>query len=153
MSNATNQTLLLLSMVNGALKILEFEDILCESTRATSYYAGDLVEALIHRYPASGDEQKNYRWMHEHLQEWSGLVDDTGKTWNPIVLVELSLNILSDLADKIKNIDVLFDIKDLREAMKALSAEMGKETSDEFILLDEANCLLEQMYRLIGFER
>ena len=155
MSNATNQTLLLLSMVNGCLKIMEFEDMLCDSTRATHMWASEQVEKIIYKYPATGDEGKNLKWMHTNLQAWSRTIEETDKTWNPCVLVSLSLHILEDLAWKIKNIDTLFDIKDLRESIIALSAEVGKEVGpkQEFIGLEEADELLGKMYELIGFSR
>lgn len=155
MSLATNQTLLLLSMVNGCLKIMEAEEMLCDTTRATHMWASDQAEQIIYKYPATGSEKKNARWMHDQLQAWSWMIGETDKAWTPCVLVNLSLHILEDLAGRIRNIDTLFDIKDLRESMIALSNEVGKDAGpkDEYLSLVEADALLGQLYTLIGFER
>lgn len=153
MSRASNQSLLLLSMVNGCLLIMEAEKMLTDDTRATHMWASDQVQALIRHWPATGDMQKNAKWMHDQLVAWSALIHEQDKAWSACSLVNLSLHILEDLASVIKNSAKLFGLRDLRESVIALSAEVGKQAGakEEFLSLEEADDVLKKMYRLIGF--
>lgn len=153
MSLASNQTLLLLSMVNGSLKIMDVNGMHSPQTENTGMYASDLVESIIHRYPATGDERKNLKWMHDKLKRWSVMINEIDKEWPVLVLATMSLNIMEDLVGLIKNKAVLDDLCTLRDAFISMSEYMIGQVGDEFVHFSEADDLLNRMYSLIEFSR
>ena len=117
MSKASNQTLTLLSMVNGALKVMEDRDMLTSGIVATAHYTRELCENIIHNYPATGDEKKNAAWMHARLKEWSAAVGETSRQWNATELVTMSLNFVEDLVVVVQRKDVIEQLVDLRAGL------------------------------------
>lgn len=153
MSRATNQTLILLSMVAGAFKVMLGEGLLDETTQHTAAYGQDVCERIIYDYPATGDERKNAEWMHVQLRHWSRLIDETHKRWTPLVLSTLALNIVEDLMQVIGRKAVLERLDVLRGALIALSSPLIDQVGDEFASFEDADRCLGEMYRLIEFSR
>lgn len=153
MSKATNQTLLLLSMVHGATKLLIQDGFdRDESVGATLLYADELSQQVIHDYKASGNEQKNFKVIKAHLDTWKSMIDEPSINWPPVVLITMAQNIMEDLLSVIKNPIALDSMTPLAECIRALAKNIEvKSTEDEFTFIFQADALLRKMYDVIEF--
>jgi len=151
LSKASNQTLTLLSMVNGALKVMGDQGLLTNETIATALYTMELCEKIIHDYPATGDEDKNAAWMHARMKEWSVAVGEDGRQWNATELITMSLNFIEDIILAVKRKDVVEQLIYLRAGLWGMAGLILAAEMDEHRWLDSATGLTNTIYRIIEF--
>lgn len=153
MSKATNQTLILLSMANGAMVVMIDNDMVDGEVKEKVLAVTALIDDLLEKYPATGDPFKNMEWIRNHFSLWSKLINEQEKTWTPFVLTSMALFIITDLAEKINNRDVLKVLNSIRDSLYGLSDMLVADESDEFVPLEEADDLIRKFYNIIGFNR
>lgn len=149
MSLATRQAMLMLSMVNGSLKLIA-DEAKYEDIAPTVLWADDFCTQVLERYPETGDPIKNRRWMKDHLKRWDQIGAEKMIRWHPGVVATFALNFVEDLLGKIKN-SARSDLETLRDAIAQVSYHF---TSDENeVVFDEATEVTEELYSVIGFFR
>lgn len=151
MSLATRQAMLMISMVNGVLKLLAEEPEVPPEIAPTVMWADDFCTQLLDRYPETGNPIKNNLWMKEHLKKWDQIGADKLIRWHPAVVTVFALNMVEDLLDKIKNAarDDLVILRDTLVNISYFFSESGKE----YDLYDEATQVTDEVYLVIGFSR
>lgn len=150
MSLATRQAMLMLSMVNGALKLLGAEESVPDDVRPTILWANGFCREVLDRYPETGDPVKNGRWMREHLLEWDRIGSDKMIRWHPGVVATFALNFVEDLLGKISN-SAREDLETLRDALSSISYFFTD--GEEDVVFDEATEVTEELYSVICFSR
>jgi len=151
MSLSTRQTRLKLRMVKGLLDIIECNHLLTDETRATHYYATDLVQGIINQPDKDGsDMAKNNQWVADHLILWGELIDATGIKIYLEMFITMALQLVEDVCGRIRDRKQLSSLHDLRAALISECDLMG---GDHLILLEESDTLLKEMDRIIGFVR
>lgn len=150
MSLATRQAMLMLSMVNGSIKLIGNEPSLPPEVAPTVMWADDFCKEVLGRYPETGNPIKNRHWMKEHLAKWDRIGADKMIRWHPGVVATFALNFVEDLLGKINN-QAKADIETLRDALIRISY-FFTDGQDE-IVFDEATQVTEELYQVIGFSR
>ena len=153
MSRASNKSLLLLSMVHGAVKLLIDSGYLEDLNIAdTLKYSDTLSEKVIHDFDASGNEKKNMQWMMKHLAIWKEMIDEPSIDWPPVVLVTMAGNIMEDLTSVLKNKKKLELINPLTGSIQVLQGYIEADSmEEEHELMSLSSELLYKMYNLIEF--
>lgn len=150
MSLATRQAMLMLSMVNGSIKLIGNEPSLPPDVAPTVLWADGFCRELLDRYPETGDRRKNGRWMKEHLAKWDRIGADKMIRWHPGVVATFALNFVEDLLGKINN-QAKSDLETLRDALIRISYFFTDGEDD--VIFDEATQVTEELYSVIGFSR
>ena len=148
MSLATRQAMLILSMVNGTLKLLADEPSVPDDISPTILWADGFCREVIDRYPETGDPEKNGKWMKEHLAKWDRMGADKIIKWHPGVVATFALNFVEDLLGKINN-SAREDLETLRDALIRISYFFTDGEDD--IVFDEATEVTNELYSVIGF--
>lgn len=148
MSVATRQAMLMLSMVNGTLKLLADEPSVPDDISPTILWADGFCREVIDRYPETGDPVKNGKWMKEHLAKWDRMGNDKIIRWHPGVVATFALNFVEDLLGKINN-SAREDLETLRDALIRISYFFTDGEDD--LVFDEATMVTEELYAVIGF--
>lgn len=153
MSKSSRNTILLLSMIHGALKLL-IQDGLTEREDIGSLllYANDYSEEVIQKYPSTGDEKKNLKQMIYYLNIWKKMIDEPTINWPNVVLVTMSQNIIEDLLSIVQNTEKRTLLEPLAECVRALAKKIEAESiTEEYKYLEQSNEVLYKMYDLIEF--
>ena len=149
MSKASNQALALLATISGAMHMIEAEN-LGDKIMPTVLYSKDTTDACIFKYPTTGDEYKNYQWMHLRMEAWQHRVNDLEGKWTAIILVSIATQIITDLGQKIQDKNKLQLIAPVEEALKGLS-DLIDPTGDQYNAYNKANDLLADLYKRLEF--
>lgn len=152
MSNASRQSLLLLSVVSGTLKEMlthgyaEQYDVL-----PTVDWAFPESIKILEQFPSTGNEKKNLDWMLTRLEIWGTWLDSEVKPdLRMIVLVSIGLHIVTDLLAVIKNKNSIDLISPLNEVFVNLSDKIDPKGIN-FEAYESADYLINKLYSLIGF--
>ena len=154
MSRATRQAILILSFVNGAIKlIIQEEDSLPHEIAPTVFWADTFSREIIDRYPETGDNRKNVKWMKENLKRWADMGADKMIRWHPAVVSTMALNFIEDILDKIQN-QARADLETLRDGLIRISYfYTDRAEGDLGQYFDEASAMADELYAVIDFSR
>lgn len=155
MSKATNQSLLLLSIVYGSFKLLidnEVKEKGREDISGTLYYACELANNIIRDFKATGDERKNFMWMEKQLVFWKLLINEAEVEWDSFILITVAQSILEDLLSIIRDKEKVDALQQLREVVNALSNSIeSKSLAEESKHIDMITDFLKKLYTVIEF--
>ena len=150
MSLATRQAKLMISMVNGVLKLMADEPNLPPEIAPTILWADEFCGEVLERYPGTGDPIKNALWMKKHLAEWDRIGADKVIRWQSSVVATFALNFVEDLLDKIHN-KARPDLETLRDALARISYYFTEDEDD--VIFAEATQVTDELYSVIEFSR
>jgi len=150
MSLATRQAMLMLSIVEGVLKLLADEPTIPKEIEPTILWADEFCHEIIEKYPETGNPVKNREWMKVNLAEWHRIGVDKVIRWHPGVVTTFALNFVEDLLDKVNN-RARDDLIVLRDGLIRIGYFFTDGEPDE--VLEEATEVTNELYMVIGFSR
>lgn len=151
MSKASRQSLALLAVACGALKVMESEKFFVprRTIAAVSELRVDL-EQVVKVYPASGDGPEVVEWMMTKLGPWQEELDRMVAAWSPITLITMTEQLLVDLSAVTRNKKKASLLAPVEQKAIEVS-KMFDDRGDYPESYVEANRLLEDLYKRLEF--
>ena len=114
--------------------------------------AHDIAADVVLKWPCTGDNSKNVRWIVKRIEIWEKHLVEADARLVPLILVNISLNCVSDVYGKLHNKKKLDLLGPLWEPLTKLSNFLDS-TGDKFKDYEYADALLAYLYRLMEFRR
>lgn len=152
MSQATRQTITLLSVVSGSMKLMA-QDKQCDPALSNKLLWGmEESSGVTCNYPSTGDERKNMLWSLSRLKQWEEYLSTIPSSLQFKTLMYVCDHIMTDLTTKIKNPTIQYQLAPLTEACKTIIDVVDPQQS-MFESMEQADTAINQLYSLIGFSR
>jgi hypothetical protein len=150
MSKANRQTIALLAIVSGAMHTVEHFNLDADNISIV-LYAKDVCDECVKRFPCSGNEAKNQKWICDRMEEYDKeLIKMVDEHYSTVLLTSMCSQIITDLTERIRDVYKLGLIEPVKEAVQALHDRIDP-TGDKFSEYERADRLLDIAYKIFEF--
>ena len=147
------QIMALLTMAAGALELINRTEKNDPISPLVDHVALKAAEVL-RKYPLIGKVGQTKRWIKEKNAEWKAFGDEGMVEWSPCVLATMASNIYEDLRGRVRYPAMVVALEGLRDTAASISYHFADSVGDdEYLHYKDADLMLEQMYRVVGWER
>ena len=152
MSKATNQTMLLLSIVHGAYSLICDDSKDNPELNMLSSNAKTMSQEIINTYDETGDANKNTKKMLEYHKLWKDMIDEPNIDWPMYVLAIMAETIMTDLTSIIRNkttSKMLSPLYGMSMTITCLADTVTLE--EEYQHIETMKDVLKKLYKIIDF--
>lgn len=152
MSKATNQSVVLLSVVGGILTRIRnykmFSAIYMRKHVEETYVK---VIWVMNDWPKTGNNDSNLRWIYKKLDKWGEHLGDLNNFRNLGVFASICTRCLSDLESQVKDKEKIKLLVKLKADLEKIHSFVDPEGRN-FAHYEKADELMDVLYKIIEWE-
>lgn len=152
MSRATNQTIVLFSVMGGCfVRILSDDMFSAIYMRDHTFATYKKTIQVMEKWPKTGDAQKNIKWIGAKLDQWEQHIKEVGDYYSKDVFAAVASRCLSDIEAQVHDPYKLKLLQSLKDDVERIT-EFTDPTGEKFSALEKSGEIMSGLYKIIGWE-